>query len=81
MVVAQRALQREPIERPLILREEGHHRGTRVVEVGIRVLGERNRNATREGEQKVLRIHVQFAVVAPPVALVTELHAVRPGHI
>ena len=81
MIVAQRALQREPIERPLILREEGHHRRARVVEVGIRVLGDRDRHAAREGVQKVLRIHVQLAVVAPPVALVPELHAVRPGDI
>ena len=81
MVVAQRALQREPVERPLILREERYHRRTRVVEVGIRVLGDRNRNAAREGVQEALRVGVQLAVVSPPVALVPELHAVRAGDI
>ena len=45
MVVADRALQREPVDRPLILREERRHRRAPVVEIRVRIFGDRVRNA------------------------------------
>src|SRR6476620_4646197 len=90
MVVAKTALQGEALQRPLILREEGAHRRTGVVEVWVRVLGNRIRpagnerpvsptSAATERVGQALVVGVLPAVILPPVALVAELHAVRTG--
>ena len=86
MVVAQRALQREAIDRPLILRVEARPASPRAFTLyGVDVLViEIGKNAGRERDRwyaETLAVDVHLAVVAPVVALVSELHAVRTGDV
>ena len=81
MIPAERALQRQALERPLVLREERVLPRARVHDVRVDVLveGGREERDTRERdphEPQSLVVDVHLTVIAPEVALVAELHAV-----
>ena len=81
MVPAERALEGEAIDRPLVLRVQGQLHRVRVHVVRVGILGDRQRKSAQERVPQVLIVDVDFAVVPPVVALVPELHVVRTGHV
>ncbi len=85
MIPPERPLQRETIDRPLILRVQRqlHRAGVHVVPVGVfsNGVGDAAARGANERVLQCLVVHPDFPIIAPVVALVPELHAVRTGHV